>query len=113
MIEQPTLKQRIIAVFLSILLIGYVGNTCFFVHEHEVGDIKIVHSHPYSSSSHSHSTNSITTISFLSHVVALADLNLGGLEPVERLLYILGYEQKLIYDFVATNVLSLRAPPVL
>ena len=113
MIDHFPLKHRITAVFLALLLMGYVGNISFFMHEHEVGDIKIVHSHPYSSSSHNHTTNAITAISLLSHVVALAELSLGGLDSAEQLLCVLEQDYEQPCYAVVLEVISLRGPPVL
>lgn len=113
MTNTPTFKQRIISVFLTVLLIGYVGNTSFFIHEHEVGDIKIVHSHPYTSSSHSHTVNSFATISLLSHIVALMDVAVSESDRKEQLIDILLQEQKCFCNIVTIGVLSLRAPPIL
>ncbi len=112
MVNIPTLKQRLIAIFFTILLIVYVGNTTVFIHEHEVGGVKIVHSHPYSSS-HNHTTNSITAISLLSHVVALVESFSCEIDVAEQLLCVLEQKQELLCDVATAVVIFLRAPPIL
>lgn len=108
----PTYKQRITALFLTILFIGYVGNTFFFVHEHNVGDIKIVHSHPYTSY-HNHTANSVAIFSVLSHIAVIDDIVVESICPDERLLCILEQKQELFRDYEGIYTLSLRAPPIL
>lgn len=113
MIKKPTLKHRIVAVFFTLLLIVYVGNTTFFIHEHNVGDLKIVHSHPYSSASHSHTANTFAAISLLSAITALSDIFIGEIEVDERLLAVLEQETEQFFYFESIYNLSLRAPPIL
>lgn len=106
-------KHKIIATFLTLLIAVYVGNVNFFVHEHQVGDITIVHSHPYASSSHGHSLASITAISWLSHF-SLVEMECNSIEsPFFKLLCVVDYGK--IKDCIigCINYSLLRAPPCL
>lgn len=107
------LKHRVIASFLIALFVGYVGNTSFFVHEHKVGDVIVVHSHPFTSSSHSHSATAMSTLSWISHFYLLPAVVADDLNAFWQLLYemTLGEIQQL--DYTLCSVLALRAPPVL
>ena len=57
-------------IFVSILLllayVSYLVSTSVFVHVHNDGNEKIVHSHPFTSSNHSHTQSQLSLISFLS-----------------------------------------------
>lgn len=64
-------RHKIIYTFLALLIAVHVGNVSFFIHEHQVGDVLIAHSHPYTSSSHSHTETAITAISWLSHFYSI------------------------------------------
>lgn len=111
--KELTLKQRIITLFLTILFVGYVGNVSFFVHEHKVGDIVVVHSHPFKTSSHSHSASAINTLSIISHFESLQVVNLSGDEVEMHLLAVVENcdIEQVETDFI--RVSSLRAPPIL
>lgn len=106
-------KHRIIAIFLAMLMVVYVGNVSCFVHKHKVGDVTIVHSHPFTSSSHSHTATSLTTLSLISHFCSLPVAEAVETETFLQLLRVL-----ILGDVVSSecgDVLSssLRAPPVL
>lgn len=55
-----TIGGMLLAIFLSF----YCSNHLFW-HTHDTGDSKIVHSHPFSNSSHSHTAPQILTIGVL------------------------------------------------
>lgn len=100
-------------MFLTLLITVYVGNVSFFVHEHKVGDVTIVHSHPYSSSSHNHSDSSISTLSWISHFNSLPVADTSVIEVFVRLLcvFVIGDEIDLVTG--VESFLTLRAPPIL
>ena len=108
-----TISQRITTLLLAFLFIGYVCNVSFFTHEHKVGDGIIVHSHPYSSSSHGHSATAFTTLSVISHFDTLQ-------QHVNKTLVVdmqlLGVVECVVESFIQSISLqgtSLRGPPVL
>lgn len=113
MTKELTLKQRIITLFLTLVFILYVGNVSFFVHTHKVGDITIVHSHPFTSSSHNHSANTISTLSCLGHFYSLPAAETAVFKVFMRLLCVLDdcAVPSLHGEIVAQ--LTLRAPPIL
>ena len=113
MVKELTLKHRIISLFLALVFIAYVGNVSLFVHTHKVGDITIVHSHPSTSSSHTHSTNAISALSCLGHFYSLTAA-ISGENDV--FLVLLGeIKDCRTFSLQGERVLniSLRAPPVL
>lgn len=105
-------KDKVISAFLTLLIVVYVGNVSFFVHEHKVGDITIVHSHPYTSSSHGHNLVSITAISWLSHFFSLDIVSHNIEKPFLCLMSVIetrDVDWTEIADFCCA---SLRAPPL-
>lgn len=91
----------------------FFASTNLFVHTHEGPYSKIVHSHPWSGKSHSHSSSELQLINILSLASCLAAEACEGLEPYTAIL-----EDSLI-DSGITPVLpqhhrtaGLRAPPV-
>ena len=110
--ESITLKQRIIALFLTILFIGYVGNITFFAHEHKVGNVVVVHSH-LGSSAHNHSASAIKTIFCISHYDSTLSFIFILSDVIENLLGTIILSDELC-DYITVNqYFSLRAPPVL
>lgn len=108
-----TLKQRIITLLLTVLFVGYVGNVSFFTHEHHDGGVVIVHSHPYTSSSHGHSAAAYTTLSVISHFDTLQQF---VYKAISIDLQLLGVFETFVETFVECTSLigtSLRGPPVL
>ncbi len=106
-------KDKITSAFLTLLIVVYVGNVSFFVHEHKVGDIVIAHSHPYSNSSHGHTESSIITISWLSQFFSLDIVSHNIEKPFLCLVSVIearDVDWTEIADFCCA---SLRAPPFL
>ncbi len=111
--SEQKLKHRVIASLLIALFVGYVGSTTFFVHEHKVGDVIVIHSHPFTSSSHSHSATALLTLSWISHFYSLSVLVSDGLNTILQLMYKMTLVEIQQLDYTLYFVLSLRAPPVL
>ena len=113
-------QQRLNAIrlFLLFLFVGYYASISLFTHTHIVNGVKIVHSHPYKSSSddkkagHEHTTHELILIQQLSHFVSVllvTGLLISGLQF---------FLKELRYPFKDTVVISnshfnflLRAPP--
>ena len=111
--KELTLKQRIITLLLTILFVGYVGNVSFFTHEHKVGDGIIVHSHPYSSSSHGHSATAFTSLSVISHFDTLQQYVNKTLVVDMQLLGVVECVVEIFIQSISLQGTSLRGPPVL
>lgn len=112
MSREITFKQRIIALFFTVLFIGYVGNVHFFVHEHKVGETVVVHSH-LGSSTHDHTSNAINTIFSISHYDTTSALVWNAMDLEELLLRELHYKEEVWVSLTKIDYFSLRAPPVL
>lgn len=65
-------KIRVFAALLLTLFSWYWCSVTLFSHEHFVDGERIMHSHPLTGSSHSHTSTQLQTISFLAMFVALA-----------------------------------------
>lgn len=53
-------------MFLLVLFLVFKAGATLFVHVHVIDGVKIVHSHPYSGSNHSHSSSQIHSIAYAS-----------------------------------------------
>lgn len=108
-------NMRIAAAALAVLFSWYWCTITFFAHMHEVDGVRIVHSHPFtgSSASHTHSAGQMQTISFLSYLVAAAvSAGVSLVIPVCRR-FIFAPVSSSRKNNVEYSLLSLRAPPAL
>lgn len=90
----------------------FFASTNLFYHSHLIADIKIVHSHPWSSNNHSHNTSQLTFISFLDSEIFQDATSIEA--PEATLTQIFIADEVCPEDFIISrNVLtiSLRAPP--
>ena len=111
--KELTLRQRVITLFLTILFVGYVGNVSFFTHEHKIGDVVIVHSHPFASASQGHSASALNTISIISHFDTLQQEVSMVEDVLMNLISVLEESAVPCVEKITLLVYSLRAPPVL
>lgn len=102
-----------IAAFLTILMVGYFASITLCLHTHEVDGVVVMHSHPYQSSSHTHSNAQINLFShlnnfesFISHdiIVKTPDLLVVG-ERIE-------FNSYGVFS-ICVEYSSLRAPPAI
>lgn len=97
----------------------YYGSITLFPHVHHVGNITIVHSHPFHSDSngdpieHSHSKNQYIFIDFLTHFVSTFIVFYAGLTVIRAIIHKIETEQYINYlkpVEYCSNLL--RAPPL-
>lgn len=105
--------SKIAGILMLSLYAFFFASTNLFFHTHEGPYSKIVHSHPWSGKSHSHSSSEIQLINILSLTSCLASEVCEEPDPYTTIL-----EDSLIYSRF-TSVLpqhhrtaGLRAPPV-
>ncbi|MBO5710664.1 MAG: hypothetical protein J6R62_04000 [Rikenellaceae bacterium] len=104
----------LLSTFLLSLFLTHLAATTLFSHDHVVGGVKIAHSHPYSSSQHTHTEGQFIAIALLSTVNSFGD------QP-ERVTFesplsfvrdsVVDYDQFYILRY-ADFFSALRAPPV-
>ena len=83
----------------------------FFPHQHDFEGRKVVHSHPYSNPQHGHSQQSLETIHYLSHTVALPGEMCHSFEVADQLV-VISPLQAVAFPLVNLAFHSpLRAPP--
>ena len=103
--------QRFVGVFMTLLMVSYLACLSLCLHTHVVDSKVITHSHPYKTSSHTHSGVEIVLLKTLSDfTVLMSDEN-----PDIKLYFSLICE---VNSLVSLHVepfylahLSLRAPP--
>lgn len=108
-------RQHIISGVLIAILVLHWANINFYNHTHIVEGETLVHSHPYASSSHSHSGASFSTIGWLSGSFNLIELTEQfSLRLFEELFFeVLGGRATEKYYFGWRTETVLRGPPVL
>ncbi len=99
---------------LIVLFSFYMVGTTLFFHEHNIGNERIVHSHPFKDADHNHSTSEIFLIGQLSYFASTDDVvpqfNLET--PVVLLDYLNSKTTNLFLSKLYFLTLSPRAPPV-
>lgn len=103
--------RHIIAQLLTIIMVSYVACVVVFKHVHIVDSHLITHSHPYSSTSHTHSAQELDFLSVLStinYVDAHADFIV---EPQYHLLYKVELINNSLSLSNVSYLISLRGPP--
>ena len=104
--------KKIVSLLLLVLYVGYYAGTTFFVHSHNCTNGVIIHSHPYTSATHTHSTTSFQLIDSLT-----TTLFVGGAVLIFLVLFSVSkahlysfYRQYSLNSLIGSN--PLRAPPV-
>ncbi|MEG1574021.1 MAG: hypothetical protein RR293_01025 [Bacteroidales bacterium] len=106
-------RNRVAAIFLTLIFSAYYGGSTLFPHAHLVNNALIVHNHPYTSAEHSHSAASYASISFLSNIlfiIAASPLLLSVILRLIALLTVMPISGNLRPPL---RQYSLRAPPQL
>lgn len=70
---RPTTNKRLLAAALMTLFLSFFAARGFFYHTHFVGTALVSHSHPYSDSSHHHTTTQIISIEYIAATSATDD----------------------------------------
>lgn len=106
-------RKRIISgLVLAAVYAFFFASTNFFYHSHIISDVKIVHSHPWSGSAHSHSADQITLIEVLDSAVYEESETLVAPVPVPMAVCRTASELTESPAFsVSVLTFSLRAPP--
>lgn len=101
----------LLRVFLFMLFLSYQAGITLFSHSHNVGGVTIVHSHPYASSTHSHSANQLYTISAASNLVFEAAEEVVISNPLQTVIATVQF--CLLESWIAPikSGFYLRAPP--
>ena len=107
-----SIRHRLIALLLTIIFIGYVGNNTFCMHSRQVDNKVIVHANPFGEPTHSHNTASLITISAVNHfiITAATILSIAAIS-----MYLISIFRNQIFAKLKKNTtqyISLRAPPV-
>lgn len=109
------LRNSILKYLLVVLFVSYYVGGIAFTHVHHYPTYSIIHSHPYlpgadGQTHHSHSTDALSTIEVLSHVV-LDMLPVFALCMTWMLLFVLFPQPAYLTLLRLARYCSLRAPP--
>ncbi len=105
-------NKYIVSLGLLILYLVFQAGTSVFPHTHIIDGEKMVHSHPYSSAGHDHTSDQVKVIELLSSGQTLK-VQIPFIQKVELpVLYELSFSEgpSILHD-PYTRCVSLRAPP--
>ena len=104
--------QYIVGVFMTLLMVGYLACLSLCLHTHIVDSKVITHSHPYKTSSHTHSGIEFVLLKSLSDFSAVVADENADITPYFALFCeIITPSSAHIESFFLT-LASLRAPPL-
>ena len=113
-IQMQRIKHIFGLVFILSLFLVYLAETTMFSHSHDIDGVKVVHSHPYSSTQHTHSDSQIIAIALLSSFNSTEQISeFLKIETPQSLILAISiyYEDFYVSNLICDNQ-SLRAPPV-
>lgn len=105
--------QHFVGVFMTLLMVSYLACLSLCLHTHVVDSKVITHSHPYKTSSHTHSGIEIVLIKSLSDFTALASDENADVVPYFSLFCEFFTPFSLHVESFLLTLSSLRAPPVI
>jgi hypothetical protein len=105
--------QRFVGVFMTLLMVGYLACLSLCLHTHVVDNKVFTHSHPYKTSSHTHSGVEIVLIKSLSDFTALISDENADITPYFALFCEFLTPSSLHVESFFLTLSSLRAPPVI
>ena len=103
--------QRFVGVFMTLLMVSYLACLSLCLHTHVVDSKVITHSHPYKTSSHTHSGVEIVLLKTLSDFTVLMSDENPDIKPYFSLICEVNSLVSLHVEPFYLAHLSLRAPP--
>ncbi len=103
--------QRFVGVFMALLMVSYLACLSLCLHTHVVDNKVFTHSHPYKTTSHSHSGVEIVLLKLLSDFTALISDENVDVKPYFSLICEVNSLVSLHVEPFYLAHLSLRAPP--
>jgi len=104
--------KKILSLVLLVLYTSYYTSTTCFVHTHQTPWGPVTHSHPYTSGTHTHSTNALQLIASLTTLLFIGGgaLFFPALLSVAKALVSRFHNEKTIKSLI--GCIQLRAPPL-
>ena len=103
--------QRFVGVFMTLLMVSYLACLSLCLHTHVVDNKVFTHSHPYKTSSHTHSGIEFVLLKSLSDFTALISDENTDITPYFSLFCEYFTPSSLHVEPFYLALLSLRAPP--
>ena len=103
--------QQFVGVFMTLLMVSYLACLSLCLHTHVVDNKVFTHSHPYKTSSHSHSGVEVVLLKSLSNFTALVSDENVDVKPYFSLICEINSLVSLHVEPFYLALLSLRAPP--
>ncbi|MFA6326744.1 MAG: hypothetical protein WCX21_06290 [Bacteroidales bacterium] len=105
-------NYRTIAGILAVIFLTYYGSVTLFYHQHDLNGMMVSHSHPFHSSSHTHSAEAFDTIHHLSQFITVAFVFAAYIPFIHKLAELLFPESVSFVFLPNAGSCQLRAPPV-
>jgi hypothetical protein len=105
--------KKIAAVFLVVLYGSYYASTNFFIHTHQGAYGAVTHSHPYTSGTHTHSTDALLLIANLTTLLFVSGGMLFGIVVLSASKVYFSSKENSVTTSLCLCGNPLRAPPVL
>ena len=103
--------QQFVGVFMTLLMVSYLACLSLCLHTHVVDNKVFTHSHPYKTSSHTHSGVEVVLLKSLSNFTALVSDENPDVKPYFSLICEVNSLISLHVEPFYLALLSLRAPP--
>ena len=103
--------QHFVGVFMTLLMVSYLACLSLCLHTHVVDNKVFTHSHPYKTSSHTHSGVEVVLLKSLSNFTALVSDENVDVKPYFSLICEINSLVSLHVEPFYLALLSLRAPP--
>ncbi len=103
--------QHFVGVFMTLLMVSYLACLSLCLHTHVVDSKVITHSHPYKTSSHTHSGIEFVLLKSLSDFTALISDENADITPYFALFCEFITPSSLHVESFFLTLSSLRAPP--
>ena len=103
--------QHFVGVFMTLLMVSYLACLSLCLHTHIVDNKVFTHSHPYKTSSHTHSGVEIVLLKSLSDFTALTSDENADVTPYFSLFCEFLTPSSLHVESFHLTLSSLRAPP--
>lgn len=108
-----SIRKKIAVVLLTIIFLAFYGGNTMFYHVHYIDNVAYVHSHPFASTNHAHSTSVIHSIDQINGGLAFLKSSTELEQFIPKAIAIF-YLKKIVNKLGRTyNHSSLRAPPAM
>lgn len=104
-------RNKVLTLLMTLVFAAYYCSMTLFPHVHYIGNTVIRHSHPYTNTSHTHNSNTITLLSELSLIILTIPGTAVLPAAFRKLIRISAEKTERRYIHKTYPVYRLRGPP--